>query len=634
MTRLGSTFVSEDTDARGQVGPAGNDSTVPGPAGEDSTVPGPAGDDGIVASVVAGTNITVDNTDPANPIVASTASSSPTTTQGDVIQRGASADERLAIGTASQVLAVNAGATALEYVTPSAGGGSGSNILFDVTLGSASQTIGVATLGNVSEFDFELYVPDVATAVVISAFINGDSTAGNYRSQEFQSIDSLEVSTETNGATIGVLGIGGPSLFEGKARLVDGHYTMLCQGLRHKNTLSDSLTHAGVYRELTDTDLDEISFDTNSGSLLFPAGSRLVIRDPSAAGIAGPSGDITVVSGRFAPPKASDFPTVINAQSLVVTDDPFEGLLLYDDSTDTNSDQFIMRVKPLPSGNFVATMKLKLNAVTNTFNGAGMVIRDSATSKNLILRVFTQGDYLSVNMANYNDNTFAANIGITKETILSELWLRIEDDGTNFLFSYGLDGVNFHQIASQGRTAFAAAPNQIGMFINPEADAPVGLSCPYWDDKDTPAVLTSPTTPNAFSGALVKSVANQSLTTSTDTILIFGGETYDTDDYHDNSTNNSRLTVPSGVSRVRLTAAFRDTTSVTGQFIIRILKNGGSFPGQPIQESDTAGGDAASIASPVVSVVAGDYFEVQVFVVGTRTIEPDDAVYFSIEKVS
>ena len=45
---------------------------------------------------------------------------SPTTTQGDVIVRGASADERLAIGTAGQVLKVNAGANGLEY---GAGGG-------------------------------------------------------------------------------------------------------------------------------------------------------------------------------------------------------------------------------------------------------------------------------------------------------------------------------------------------------------------------------------------------------------------------------------------------------------------------------------------------------------------------------
>ena len=40
---------------------------------------------------------------------------SPTTTQGDIIVRGASADNRLAIGTAGQVLKVNSSANGLEY---------------------------------------------------------------------------------------------------------------------------------------------------------------------------------------------------------------------------------------------------------------------------------------------------------------------------------------------------------------------------------------------------------------------------------------------------------------------------------------------------------------------------------------
>ena len=40
---------------------------------------------------------------------------SPTTTQGDLIIRGASADQRLAIGTAGQALKVNASANGLEY---------------------------------------------------------------------------------------------------------------------------------------------------------------------------------------------------------------------------------------------------------------------------------------------------------------------------------------------------------------------------------------------------------------------------------------------------------------------------------------------------------------------------------------
>ncbi len=49
--------------------------------------------------------------------VAKGQATSPTTTQGDLIVRGASADERLAIGTAGKALKVNASANGLEYGT-------------------------------------------------------------------------------------------------------------------------------------------------------------------------------------------------------------------------------------------------------------------------------------------------------------------------------------------------------------------------------------------------------------------------------------------------------------------------------------------------------------------------------------
>jgi len=75
MTGLGSTFVSDDPDIRGGTGPAGpqGDTGAAGAKGDtgDTGATGPAGS---VDTVVAGTNITVDATDPANPIVASTAS--------------------------------------------------------------------------------------------------------------------------------------------------------------------------------------------------------------------------------------------------------------------------------------------------------------------------------------------------------------------------------------------------------------------------------------------------------------------------------------------------------------------------------------------------------------------------------
>ena len=50
------------------------------------------------------------------------AAGTPTTTQGDIIYRGASADARLAKGTANQTLQMNGGATAPSWVTATSGG--------------------------------------------------------------------------------------------------------------------------------------------------------------------------------------------------------------------------------------------------------------------------------------------------------------------------------------------------------------------------------------------------------------------------------------------------------------------------------------------------------------------------------
>lgn len=58
---------------RGETGPAGPEGPQGGvgPAGPQGE-PGPAGADGVVASIVAGEGISVDSTDPANPIVSAT----------------------------------------------------------------------------------------------------------------------------------------------------------------------------------------------------------------------------------------------------------------------------------------------------------------------------------------------------------------------------------------------------------------------------------------------------------------------------------------------------------------------------------------------------------------------------------
>jgi hypothetical protein len=97
--------------------------------------------------------------------------------------------------------------------------------------------------------------------------------------------------------------------------------------------------------------------------------------------------------------------------------------------------------------------------------------------------------------------------------------------------------------------------------------------------------------------------------TGSGTPIDFTSESYDTDAIHDNSTNPERLTVPSGVTLVRLTAnvGFSGNTILT----LSIQKNGSdTYVGRAIvQHSDAVvQGGILNISSPILSVVGGDYF--------------------------
>ena len=119
-----------------------------------------------------------------------------------------------------------------------------------------------------------------------------------------------------------------------------------------------------------------------------------------------------------------------------------------------------------------------------------------------------------------------------------------------------------------------------------------------------------------YRGALVHLSANQSIPTLTDTNLAFDVEDEDTSSIHDNVTNNTRLTVPTGVTRVRLIANVEWAASTSGTYrSVAIIKNGVRIYGLPLVRSALISGVTIrqNLTSYPISCTAGDYFELQVY---------------------
>ena len=99
----------------------------------------------------------------------------PTTTQGDVIVRGASANERLAIGSAGQVLKVNSGANGLEY---GVGGGITQVITDSDTTTGSLQLASQSTLYDYPNISVTITPASSSSKFLISFHLMGETDSG------------------------------------------------------------------------------------------------------------------------------------------------------------------------------------------------------------------------------------------------------------------------------------------------------------------------------------------------------------------------------------------------------------------------------------------------------------------------
>jgi hypothetical protein len=103
--------------------------------------------------------------------------------------------------------------------------------------------------------------------------------------------------------------------------------------------------------------------------------------------------------------------------------------------------------------------------VIQNANAAGILLQDSVSGKLVTFGLhFTNNPALEINQWNTVSSWNSSANSTPGPDARGDLWLRIEDNGTNRLFSYSSDGSNWEQYFSHQRTTFIT-PDRLGIFV-------------------------------------------------------------------------------------------------------------------------------------------------------------------------
>ena len=119
--------------------------------------------------------------------------------------------------------------------------------------------------------------------------------------------------------------------------------------------------------------------------------------------------------------------------------------------------------------------------------------------------------------------------------------------------------------------------------------------------------------PLSVVGAKVTRTAVQSIPNNAETDISWTSETFDSEAFHDNSTNPQRLTIPTGKGGIYVVAFVgRFATNGTGYRYQYIKKNGTTY--EAISYYNPVSADNSGIpVSAILSLAAGDYITAGVF---------------------
>lgn len=151
-------------------------------------------------------------------------------------------------------------------------------------------------------------------------------------------------------------------------------------------------------------------------------------------------------------------------------------------------------------------------------------------------------------------------------------------------------------------------------------------------------LINVPATSQIFRGAGVYKNGSLNYSSSTLTPIPCDLELFDTDNIHDNIINNERLTVPSGVTKVKLRGFVEHDQVSVGEYTSMYLKknNTGFSPNLSIYSLTkyqivASEKNRLEINTDILNVTGGDFFHLELFSNNSTPDISNGAIYFEME---
>jgi hypothetical protein len=215
------------------------------------------------------------------------------------------------------------------------------------------------------------------------------------------------------------------------------------------------------------------------------------------------------------------------------------------------------------------------------------LVKDGATA------IESLGDSIDASLLDLKGGTSGQVLSKNSNTDMDFTW--VTSDDANAIQNAIVDAKGDLIAATAADTPARLAVGTNGQVLTADSTAATGLK---WSS-------VSPT----FVGCSLRKTAAQTTSAATYTVITFTAEDIDTNGFHDNSTNTSRITIPTGYAGKYLITAQLSTNNGDQTHTSAIKKNGANYNTFPSGKSAQSGAGCSS-NTLIMDLAVGDYVEI------------------------